>query len=103
MRVGAEAAASALQAPHAAQAPGRVLTVHAAPVRVLPVGIAGRLGVVVEAARDAGVIPPVVIALVRPGERGGRAGRGARVTGRAGTSSCRTAEMCTKPTHALQP
>lgn len=61
--VGAEAAAAA------AQAGRRGLAVRAAPVRLLPVRVPGRLGLVVEAAGKAGVVPPVVVVLLGPGEQ----------------------------------
>lgn len=60
MGVRAEAAAAA------AQTLCRVLTVHAVPVRLLPVRVPAGLGVVVEAPREAGVVPPGVIILIGP-------------------------------------
>lgn len=60
LRVGAEAAAAA------AQAPCRVLAVHAAPVRVLPVRVPVGLVVVIETPCEARVVPPVVVVFPRP-------------------------------------
>lgn len=56
-RVGAEATAQAL---------GRALAVHAAPVRLFPIRIPVGLGVVVKTAREARVVPPGVIVPLGP-------------------------------------
>lgn len=60
MGVGAEAAV---------QAPRRVL---APPVHLLPVRVPVGLGLVVKTPGEAGVVPPVVVVFLRPGEAEGQ-------------------------------
>lgn len=76
--VGTEAAAAALQAGRAAQATRRVLAVLAAPVHLLPVRVPGRLGLVVKAPGEAGVVPVAVVVFLGPGG-GGRQRQGSYV------------------------
>lgn len=56
--MGAEAAAQAL---------GRALAVHAAPVRLFPVRVPVGLGVIVKTAGEARVVPPGVVVPLGPG------------------------------------
>lgn len=62
----AEAAVVAMDAAGAAQAVARVLAVDAAPVKVVPVGIPVRLRVIVKAAGETGIVPPIVLVSVTP-------------------------------------
>lgn len=57
LRVGAEAAAAA----GGAQAPGRVVAVLAAPVPIVPERVPVELQVILEAPREARVVPPVLL------------------------------------------
>lgn len=56
----------AVDAAGAAQAVPGVLAVDTAPVKVIPVGIPVRLRVVVKAAGETGVVPPVILVALTP-------------------------------------